>query len=282
MVALMARMLVCSASSDTISSTAPICCDFLPSSSMWLTIRSTCRRIPAMDSCALATVLVARARRDRGLLGDLGDPLRALGDLARGGEELADGRADLAHRRGLLLDAGRLLVGGRLQLRRRALHLADRRADLPAQRVRQKPSHAADEGEGESVPRTRANVALCSAAFTSSPRCLSSARSSPSIWPMHSTQLVHQLLALTVDSSFIAASNPAFRRRSMDRASSASFEAIERLHLVNPLLLLGIAGGQGPELLHERGHRGRPVPIAVEKRVVTCDDKPSLSRSRRR
>ena len=82
MVALMARMLVCSASSDTISSTAPICCDFLPSSSMWLTIRSTWRRIPAIDSCAVSTVSSPRSRRGRRLLGDLGDPLRALGDLA--------------------------------------------------------------------------------------------------------------------------------------------------------------------------------------------------------
>ena len=57
MVALMARMLVCSASSETMSSTAPICCDFLPSSSMWPTTRSTWRRMPAIDSCACSTVV---------------------------------------------------------------------------------------------------------------------------------------------------------------------------------------------------------------------------------
>ena len=57
MVALMARMFVCSASSATMSSTVPICCDFFPSSSMWLTIRSTCLRMPRIVSVPRATVV---------------------------------------------------------------------------------------------------------------------------------------------------------------------------------------------------------------------------------
>ena len=55
-VALIDRMLVCSASSETMSSTEPISCDFLPSASMWLTIMSTCRRMAPIESCAMPTV----------------------------------------------------------------------------------------------------------------------------------------------------------------------------------------------------------------------------------
>ena len=63
---------------------------------------------------------VTGARRVCGLLGVVSDALRALGDLARGGQKLADRGADFRHRRGLFLCAGRLLVGGRLQLGRGA------------------------------------------------------------------------------------------------------------------------------------------------------------------
>jgi hypothetical protein len=55
-VALIARMLVCSASSLTMSSTAPICWDLSPSSSMCRTIRSTWPRIAAIDSLACSMV----------------------------------------------------------------------------------------------------------------------------------------------------------------------------------------------------------------------------------
>ena len=73
---------------------------------------------------------VAGARRVGGLLGDVRDALRALGDLARGRQQLADRGGDLGHRGGLLLGAARLLVGGGLQLGRGAAHLADGGADL--------------------------------------------------------------------------------------------------------------------------------------------------------
>ncbi len=56
MVALMARMLVCSASSLTTSTTPPICCDFRPSSSMWPTMRSTWRRMLPTVSWLRCTV----------------------------------------------------------------------------------------------------------------------------------------------------------------------------------------------------------------------------------
>jgi hypothetical protein len=56
-VALMARMLVCSASSETMSRTAPICCDLSPSSSMCRTMRSTCPRIASIDEFACSIVL---------------------------------------------------------------------------------------------------------------------------------------------------------------------------------------------------------------------------------
>ena len=75
---------------------------------------------------------VAGARRARGLLGVLRHALRAFGDLARGRQQLADRGADLGHGRRLLLGAGGLLIGGRLQLGRRASHLADRGSDLLA------------------------------------------------------------------------------------------------------------------------------------------------------
>ena len=88
---------------------------------------------------------VAGLRRRGGLLGDLRDALRALGDLPRGREELGDRRGDLGHRGRLLLDAGGLLIGGGLQLGRRALHLADRGADLPVEGAR--------KIEGEGTPR---------------------------------------------------------------------------------------------------------------------------------
>ncbi len=57
MVALIDRMLVCSASSETMSSTPPICCDFLPRSSMCPTIRSTCLRVPPIASVPRSTVV---------------------------------------------------------------------------------------------------------------------------------------------------------------------------------------------------------------------------------
>jgi hypothetical protein len=55
MVALIARMFVCSASSLMISRIPPICCDFFPRSSMWVTIASTCRRIVPTASLVLIT-----------------------------------------------------------------------------------------------------------------------------------------------------------------------------------------------------------------------------------
>ena len=99
---------------------------------MWATIWSTWRRMPAIDSCAVIDRALAGARAARRLLGDLRHALRALGDLARGRQQLADGRGDLVHRGRLLLGAGRLLVGGRLQLGRRALDMSDGGADLLA------------------------------------------------------------------------------------------------------------------------------------------------------
>ncbi len=57
MVALIARMLVCSASSLMISRIPPICWDFFPRSSMWVTIRSTCRLMLFTDSCDFCTVV---------------------------------------------------------------------------------------------------------------------------------------------------------------------------------------------------------------------------------
>ena len=83
---------------------------------------------------------VARARGARRLLGDLRHPLRALGDLARGREQLADRRGDFGHGGRLLLCAGRLLIGRRLKLGRGALDVADRGADLPRQRSRDEPT----------------------------------------------------------------------------------------------------------------------------------------------
>ena len=67
MVALMARMLVCSASSLMISTTPPICCDFRPRSSMWFTIEL--HLPPDRPDRLLAALhgLVAGARRRGGV-----------------------------------------------------------------------------------------------------------------------------------------------------------------------------------------------------------------------
>ncbi len=58
MVALIARILVCSANSDTMSSTAPISCDLRPRSSMCDTTMSIWRRMPDIASCPRSTVPV--------------------------------------------------------------------------------------------------------------------------------------------------------------------------------------------------------------------------------
>ena len=87
---------------------------------------------------------VARARGTGRLFGRLRDALRTLGDLTRGRQQFADGGVDLAHRRRLLLGTRRLLIGGGLEFGRGALHLRDRIADLPRERVRDEPSDRRD------------------------------------------------------------------------------------------------------------------------------------------
>ena len=135
----MARMLVCSASSETMSSTAPICCDFLPE----LEHVADDQVDLAADAGDRLVRLLDRARRRRAPPSAVCSAICATRcALSAIWREVASSSLivvrDLAHRRRLLLGAGGLLVGRGLQLGRRALHLADGacRSGWPRLRVR--------------------------------------------------------------------------------------------------------------------------------------------------
>ena len=138
MVALIARMLVCSASSLMISRMPPICWDLL----------AQVEHVLDHHVHLLADGGDLRPGRGRPSGRRRGPPpwllsaiaatrLGALGDLPRRGQQLPDRGRDLGHRGDLLLRPGGLLVGRRLEFVGRALHVLHGRADLPAERPRQ-------------------------------------------------------------------------------------------------------------------------------------------------
>ena len=245
--------------------------------SMWLTIRSTWRRMPAIDCMGLVDRPVARcAPRVAVCSAICATRCCALGDLARGGEQLADRGGDLAHRRRLLLRAGGLLRGRGLQLRRRALHLADGRPDLPAQRERQEGRDDGSDDQGRQGAHDSVNVPLRAAASTSAARCSSSARSSASISPR--TRRTRPCSACPRPHA--TASSPARNLRFAAGRSLHPSSSNLRPAAVPPSSAAVAGAGcrrSTPQIGREPLDLGRPRLVGLEEHVVAGDDEPPLA-----
>ena len=162
-----------------------------------------------------------RAAR-RGLLGDLRDALRALGDLPRRREQLADRRGDLAHGRRLL--CARSPAGWPPPAARptsSGCWTAD--PSWRRERARDDERRASRDSRHEQRPTRMVERAPSPRRSTSSARFAEQVALLVSISPRIAANLVHGLLAFAVATIFCVGSKPPLRRRSMVRFSSASF-----------------------------------------------------------
>ena len=184
---------------------------------------------------------------------------------------------DLGHRRRLLLDAGRLLVGGRLQLGRRALHLADGGRDLPAKRGRHEP---ADQANGQHAGKTTPENDRLARSELDCVACVAHREQIRLLLDRvcdNRAQLIHCVLALipeiNLKSSVETLSSGA------DQSSASARPAWHRsgAHRGQPLLLAGIVRRELANSLEPTPESRSAPPCTVRGRPSRRDDVAALT-----